>query len=154
MERPRVSHRSCSIVRCRAIPLFKAVTSVPRTLAVSPLGDADPEEGLLERGARRGQVDRIGLDGPLERTLGLAPGLLRPLEVDLARQVGRLGHHHDPVRSHLEEAADDRERLLRPALADAQLPDAEHRHERRVVRQHPELTLDPRAAGPTSTVSE
>jgi hypothetical protein len=45
----------------------------------------------------------------LERLLRLAPGLLRLLEVDLARHVRGLGEHDDLVRADLEEAADDGE---------------------------------------------
>src|SRR4249920_414618 len=97
------------------------LTPVPGPLAVSPLGDADPEEGGLERGPGSGQVDRVGLRGALDGAFGIAPGFLGALEVDLAGHVGRLGHHDDAIRANLEEAAGDRERLLLPTLADAQL---------------------------------
>src|SRR5262249_1180378 len=114
--------------------------AMSRPFAMTTFGDADAQQRLLELGARAGQVDGVGA-GSLERPFRLAPRLLRPLEVDLARHVGRLGHHDDAVGPDLEEPADDRERLLAAALADAQLPDAEHRDERRMVRQHPELAL-------------
>ena len=114
-----------------------------RALAVPPLGDPDAQQRLLELGARGGQVGAFAV-ARLEGPLGLAPRLLGLLEVDLARQVGRLGHDHDLVGPDLEEPADDRERLLGAALADAQLADAEHRHQRRVVRQDAELALDAR----------
>ena len=71
-----------------------------------------------------GQVGAF-VEARLERPLGLAPRLLRPLEVDLAGHVGRLGHDHDLVRPDLQEAAGDGEDLLGAALADAQLADAE-----------------------------
>ena len=66
---------------------------------------------MLERGAGRGEVGALDV-AALERLLGLAARLLRLLEVDLGRHVGRLGHHDDLVGPDLEEAADDRERLL------------------------------------------
>ena len=69
-------------------------------------------------------------------------GLPGPLEVDLAGHVGRLGHDHDLVRADLEEPADDGEALLRPALADAQLADAEHADQRGVAGQDAQLALD------------
>ena len=90
----------------------------------------------------------------LERPLGLASRLLRLLEVDLAGQVRRLGHDDDLVGPDLEEPADDRERLLGAALADPQLADAEHRHQRRMVRQDAELALGARARWTESTSSE
>src|SRR5258706_2644033 len=111
-----------------------------RTLAMPALGDADPEEGRLERGPGSGEVgglDEAGLDG----LLGLAPGLLGLLEVDLGGHVRGLGHDDDPVRPYLEEPADDRERLLLPALPVAELAGPEGGQERRVVGQHAELAL-------------
>ena len=116
---------------------------MPRALPVATLGDPDPQERVLQRGPGSGQIHGIWAGRALERPLGLAPGFLRLLEIDLAGHVGGLGHHHDLVRPDLQEPADDRERLLGPALADAQLADPEHRHERRMVRQHPQLALDP-----------
>src|SRR6478735_12252320 len=57
-----------------------ASAAVPGTLAVSALCDPDPEEGLLELGARSGEIDGIGRAGRLERPLRLASGFLRLLE--------------------------------------------------------------------------
>src|SRR5262245_27303616 len=116
------------------------LSAVARTFPVTPLRDTDAQQCLLERGASRGQVGALVIPG-LERALRLATRLLGLLEIDLAGHVGGLRHHDDAIRADLQEAADDRERLLAAALADAQLPDAEHRHERSVVRQHPELAL-------------
>jgi hypothetical protein len=121
-----------------------ALPPVPGAFAVSTLGDADPEEGVLEGGAGGGEVDIIGLGGTFEGPFRFAPGFLGALEIDLARHVGRFRHDHDPIGPDLEEAADDRERLDLSALADAQFADAQHRDERRVVRQHAELALDSR----------
>jgi hypothetical protein len=44
-------------------------------------------------------------------------------------------------RQDLDEAAGDREEVLRAAGADSELADAERRHERGVVWQHPQLAL-------------
>ena len=71
-------------------------------------------------GAGGGQVGALVVAG-LERPLRLTARLLRLLEVDLRREVGRLGHHDDLVGPDLEEPADDREALLGAALADPQL---------------------------------
>src|SRR5689334_8478335 len=115
-----------------------SLPAVAGAFAMAPLRDADAQQRLLERGTRRREVGALVIAG-LERPFRLAPRFLGLLEVDLARHVGRLGHHDDPVRADLQEAADDRERLLAATLADPQLADAEHRHERRVMRQHAEL---------------
>ena len=95
-------------------------------------------------GERCCEVDGIGRAGRLERPFRLASGFLRLLEVDVAREVGRLRHHHDPIRPDLQEPAHDRERLLRPALPDPKLADPEHRNQRGMVGQHPKLALTPR----------
>ena len=58
-------------------------------------------------------------------------------------EVRGLRHHDDLVRPHLQEPARDREQLLLAALPDGQLPDPEQAHQRRVVRQDPELAVDP-----------
>src|SRR6476659_727784 len=127
---------AAAILRCAAS------AAVPRPFAVSALRDADPEECLLELGSGGGQVDGVRRRGSLESAFRLAAGFLGHLEVDLACQVRGLGHHDDAVRPDLEEPAGDRERLLRAALPDPQLPDAEHRDEGRVMRQDPELAFD------------
>ncbi len=79
-----------------------------------------------------------------ERPFRLAAGFLRLLEIDLAGHVGGLGHHDDLVRADLDEAAHDRERLLRPTLANAKFAHAERRHKRGVVRKDAHLALGPR----------
>src|SRR5659263_471621 len=91
-----------------------------RTFPMSTLGDAYPEQGCLERRSGGGEVGAFDV-AALEHLLGPAARLLGLLEVDLRRHVGGLGHHHDLVRQHLEEAADDRERLLVVALSQPQL---------------------------------
>jgi hypothetical protein len=60
---------------------------VARAFAVTPFRDADPEECLLERRARRGKVGALVVAG-LEGTFRLAARLLGFLEVDLAGHVG------------------------------------------------------------------
>src|SRR6185295_15277458 len=113
----------------------------PATSLVLPaLRHADAQQGLLQRRARDGEVRALLVAG-LERLLGLAPGLLGLLEIDLGRHVRGLGHHHDLVRPDLHEAADDGERFLVAAAADAQLADAQRRQERRVVGQHAQLAV-------------
>ena len=117
--------------------------AVPRTLAVAPFGDAGSGGARLQwaRAAARSAASVAPPSSARSASRRASCAFSRSIS---AGHVGRLGHHHDLVRPDLEEAADDRERLLRAALADAQLADAEHRHERRVVRQHPELALDAR----------
>src|SRR2546423_2224164 len=110
------------------------------SLMTTALGDADAEQRLLERGARRGQV-RWLVVARFERPFGLAARLLGALEIDLGGHVRHLGHHDDLVRPDLDEATRDGEVLLAAARPDPQLADAEHRHERGVVGQDPQLAL-------------
>ena len=116
---------------------------MPRALAVATLRKPLPEERLLEGGAGHRQVGTLVVTG-LERLLSLAACLLGLLEIDLGGHVRRLGEDDHLRRQDLEEAADDRERLLGAALADPQLANTERRDERGVVRQDAELALDPR----------
>src|SRR3974377_2359530 len=99
---------------------------MPGALPVTALGDPDAEEGVLERGAGRGQGGTFVV-AALEGALGLATGLVGPLEVDLGRHVRELGHDDDLVRADLDEAARDRERLLRATLPEPELARAERR---------------------------
>src|SRR5204863_179773 len=66
---------------------------------------------------------------------------LGSVEVDVRSEVGSLGHDHDTVGSNLEEPAEDREMLLRAALADRQLTGTQRRDQRSVVGQDAELSL-------------
>ena len=101
-------------------------------------------------------ADEVGalVVAALERPFRLAASLLRLLEVDLARHVRRLGHHDDPVRPDLQEAADDGERLLgrRPSGCAAPRPRASTQAERGAAARR----ARPRSRGhcTASTVSE
>src|SRR5260221_13588429 len=70
------------------------LAAVPRTLAMTALGDPDPEERLLERRSRGRQVGALAV-ADLECALGLAAGLLGSLAADVRPEVGPLGPHHD-----------------------------------------------------------
>src|SRR6266404_5662798 len=111
---------------------------MPRTLPVATLRNPFAEERRLESSPGCGQVGALVVAG-FERLLGLATRLLGLLEIDLRGHVGGLGQHDDLRRQDLEEAADDRERLLCAALADPQLANTESRDERGVVGQDAEL---------------
>ena len=112
-------------------------------LAMPPLGHPDAQERPLHRGPGTCQVSRL-LEALFDGALGLAPRGLGRFQVDLRREVGQLGHDDDLVGPHLEEAARDREGLLLVALPDAQLPDAERREQRGVMRQDAELAFGAR----------
>ncbi len=75
---------------------------------MSPLRDADPQQGLLEGGPGGGQVGALVI-AALERALRLTTSLAGPLQVDLRGEVGGLGHDDDLVRADLDEAAEHRE---------------------------------------------
>src|SRR3954462_4276791 len=111
-----------------------APTLTPTTgaLAVTALRDPDPDERRLERRAGGREVGPLH-EPALQRLLGLAAGFLGPLEGDLGRHVGGLGHDDDLVRQDLEKAADDRERFLVAARPEAQLAGPEGRDQRRMV---------------------
>ena len=119
-------------------------TAAPRPFAVSTLRDPDPQQGLLEMRPSRRQVDGIRRSSPLERPLRLTPSFLRLLEIDVAGQVGRLGHHHDPIRPNLQEPAHDRERLLLPHPSGSATPRPRASKRGGMVRQDPQLPLDTR----------
>jgi hypothetical protein len=119
--------------------------ALPGTFAVAPaFGDLDAQERTLQGSSSSSQVG--GLLGALgKRALGFASRLLRFLHVDLGGHVRGLGHDHDLVGRHLEEPAGNREVLFLAALPDAQFANSERADEGRVVRQDPELALDPGA---------
>src|SRR4051812_5866022 len=121
-----------------AIGVLRGLAAAARPLPVSALGDPLPEQGRLERGAGRRQVDALVV-AALEGVLGVAARLLRLLEIDLRREVGGLGHHDDFVGQDLHEPADHREIVLDAAGADPQLTDTQRRDERGVVRQDAQL---------------
>ena len=75
---------------------------------MTSLGDADAQEGRLQGGPGGRQVGGLVEPG-FQCSLRFATGLLGLLQVDLASQIGGLRHHHDLVRSDLDEPTRDGE---------------------------------------------
>jgi hypothetical protein len=120
--------------------------NVARSLVLAPghapaaLGQADPNQSPLQSRSGAGEVCRLH-ETALEDLLGFAAGPLGALEIDLGRNVGRLGQYHDAIRTDLQEAAEDGELLLLAAYLDPKHALPEGRDERRVVGQNPHLAL-------------
>ena len=116
------------------------LSAVSRALTMAAFRDPDPQQSLLELRPGARKVSRLVGCG-IERPLRLAPRCLRLFQVDLGRQIRCLGHHNHLVRPDLEEAADDRERLLPAALLDPELTDTQGGDQWRMVRQDAQLAF-------------
>ncbi len=105
--------------RASAMPSLRP-SGARRAGAAPPGGDARRRgsgPGPAWRAARAWARSAGSTKPGLEGALGVRRASLGPLEVDVRREVGRLRHHHDLVRPHLDEAADDDEGLLPAVLA-------------------------------------
>ena len=138
----------------RASAIGRLYAAVPRTLAVPPLGDADPEERLLElRLGRRPGRRRLVVRRPR------AP--VRPRAAPPAPSRGRSrwpGRRSRPSRRPCRAGPAGSRRRSRttprlPPLRMRSSPTPSIDTQRRVVRQHAELALAP-GRTTASTVSE
>jgi len=112
-------------------------------LARAALRKADPNESPLKCGPGTREVG--GFDETVvDRVLGLAPRPLGTLEVYVRGDVGRFGQDHDPVRTNLQEAAEDGDLLLLAAVLEPQHALAEQRDQGRMMGQNAHLALDTR----------
>src|SRR5438132_181952 len=117
-----------------------AVSSRRRLLAAA--GDLEPGERAGQRGHRPRVVDLL-LAGPAagQPRFGTVPRALGSRAVDVGRGLGDVGQDDDLVVAHLGEPAGRRHVVLVAADAIGQLADAERGQQRRVARQHAEITL-------------
>ena len=94
---------------------------------------------VLELGP--GLVERDGVDGVVDVLFGVLDRLRERGGVDLLDRGRLLGEHGQPGRSHLGEAAVDDDATRRAVAVDRQHARLQHRHERRVSRQHAEIAF-------------
>ena len=124
---------------------MRATAAPAWALAMAALGDADAQQRPLHRGPRPRQVGRL-LEALLDGALRLAavPASAASRSISDARSAssamtttlsGRTWRNPPAMAKYSSSAA----------LADAQLPDAERREQRGVMRQDAELALGARA---------
>jgi hypothetical protein len=106
---------------------------------LATLRDTQADRRSLERLFGSRKIESLTTLG--EPRLGALAGGLGPLQVNLLDALRRIGQHDDAVVQHLEEAAEDDQRLLAAALLDTHLTGREKREERRVLWQDAELPL-------------